>query len=121
MKLAIIGSRNFNDKVFFLEKVKDVISEYNITAIISGGAVGTDLLGKQYALDNQIEYIEFLPDWSKYNRAAGMVRNRDIVNNSDIVLAFWDGVSKGTKNSIDFAKKQNKILFVVYTKNDKIQ
>ena len=51
----------------------------------------------------KINRIIFLPDWDKYGKSAGFIRNKLIINEADMVVAFWDGKSKGTKNSIDLA------------------
>lgn len=111
MKLAVIGSRSFTD----YELLAKVILENfdNISCIVSGGAVGADALAKQYALDQGIEYLEYKPDWNKYGRAAGVVRNTEIIKDCDAVIACWDGSSKGTKDTIKKAKKQGKVLLVL--------
>lgn len=81
--------------------------------IVSGGAIGADKLAEKYANENKYEKIIFKPDWKRYGNGAGAVRNREIINEADIVIAFWDGESKGTKNSIDIAQKYNKKIIVV--------
>lgn len=108
MKLAIVGSRTFDN----YEMVKQVLKDLNITEIVSGGAKGADTLAERYATENNISTTIFKPDWDKLGRAAGMIRNKQIVNYAEKVIAFWDGVSKGTKNSIDLAKRQGKLLSV---------
>ena len=113
MNLAIIGSRDFDNYYLLETRINFIINQYDIDCIISGGARGADLLGKRYAKENNINYIEYKPDWDKFGKAAGVIRNKDIINTSDIVIAFWDGKSKGTKNSIDIAKKQNKKIYIV--------
>jgi tyrosyl-tRNA synthetase len=62
-------------------------------------------LGEKYAKMKNIPIKIYKPDWEKYGKAAGVIRNEDIINYSDRVIAFWDGKSKGTKNSIDHARK----------------
>ena len=109
MKIAVIGSRNFND----YELVKTTLSTLNITLLVSGGAKGADSLGERYATENNIETLIFKPDWEKHGKAAGMIRNTDIINNADTVIAFWDGESKGTKDSITKAEKKNKNIITV--------
>jgi len=110
MTYAIIGGRDFND----YELVNKIMSQYkDITSIVSGGAKGADSLGAKYAFDNDIKLITHLPDWDKYGRGAGFVRNKLIIDDADVVIAFWDGKSKGTKNSIDTTKKQNKQIEIV--------
>lgn len=110
MTYAIIGGRDFND----YELVNSTMSQYkDITSIVSGGAKGADSLGAKYAFDNDIKLITHLPDWEQYGRGAGFVRNKLIIDDADVVIAFWDGKSKGTKNSIDTTKKQNKQIEIV--------
>jgi len=113
MILGIIGSRTFNNYDLLTDEINKLKSIYDIKAIVSGGAKGADLLGKKYAIENNLEYIEYLPDWKRFGKSAGVIRNKDIINTANIVIAFWDGVSKGTKNSIDIANKQNKKILVV--------
>ena len=109
MKVAVIGSRGFDD----YELVVKTLSNMNITLLVSGGAKGADSLGEKYAKEHNIETRIFLPDWTKYKRAAGVIRNTDIINESDVVVAFWDGESKGTLDSINKAKKLNKSLKII--------
>ena len=111
MRTAIIGSRNFSDWEL-MEKTLTQLS-FNITEIVSGGAKGADSLGEKYALMKNIPTKIYLPDWEKFGKSAGMIRNADIIKNSDFVIAFWDGISKGTKHSIDLSKKTNKKLLVI--------
>jgi hypothetical protein len=113
MKLAVVGSRTFNN--YDLLKCKlDVIHEKKvITCIISGGAKGADSLAEKWSKENNIETLIFKPDWDKYGKRAGFLRNEDIIKNSDAVVAFWDGISHGTKNDIDLAKKYNKPCLIV--------
>jgi predicted Rossmann fold nucleotide-binding protein DprA/Smf involved in DNA uptake len=121
MKLAIVGSRDFDD----YEKVIYYISEHfglgadglggnYITEVVSGGASGADVLGKRLAKEYNIKYTEFPADWNKHGKAAGYIRNEDIVKNSDKVIAFWDGKSKGTMHTINLARKYKKDTIIIY-------
>lgn len=110
MKLAIIGSRGFNDYEL-LKSTVDAIKN-NITLIISGGASGADSLGEKYADEFNIPKMIYYPDWEKYGKMAGYLRNIDIVENADVVLAFWDGKSRGTLHSINLAKASKRTLIV---------
>ena len=112
MKVAVIGSRGFND----YELVKTTLSSLNITLLVSGGAKGADSLGERYAKENNINTLIFKPDWEKHGKAAGMIRNTDIVNNAETIIAFWDGESKGTKDSITKAEKLGKNIIIVNIK-----
>lgn len=102
MKIAVTGSRNLT--VDNLEKYlpKDV------TEIVSGGARGIDTCAKEYAKANGIKLTEFLPEYEKYGRSAPLKRNLQIIDYADLVLAFWDGKSRGTKYVIENCKARNK-------------
>jgi predicted Rossmann fold nucleotide-binding protein DprA/Smf involved in DNA uptake len=111
VNVAVIGSRTFND-YNLVEKTLSGIDD--IDCIVSGGAKGADSLGEEYALNNSIKTMIFKPDWKRYGRGAGFVRNKTIIDNADVVVAFWDLKSKGTKNSIELAKKQNKKVVIIH-------
>lgn len=100
MKVAIIGSRNLG--VIGLE---NFLPE-NVTEIVSGGAKGVDTCAREYAQTNGIKLTEFLPDYKRYGRGAPLKRNLEIIAYADVVLAFWDGKSHGTKYVIDNCRKQ---------------
>jgi hypothetical protein len=108
MKIGIIGSRTFNDYTLLVEVMNDYLNkgnELDCELVISGGARGADSMGEQWAKENNLPTLIFKPDWDKYGKAAGFIRNKDIVKNSDFVVAFWNGISKGTKSSIDLCVK----------------
>lgn len=109
MKVAVIGSRTFSD----YKLVKETLSTINITLLVSGGAIGADSLGEQYAKLNGIPTKIFYPDWKKYGKKAGFIRNSDIINESEMVIAFWDGKSKGTLDSIKKAEELNKNILII--------
>lgn len=113
MKIAIIGSRCITDKSYIYEKLDYIFRNKKPSLVISGGAHGPDRIGIAWALENKIETQEFLPDWNKYKKSAGFIRNTQIVEAADIIIAFWDGISKGTKDSIDKAKKLNKKIKII--------
>ena len=62
---------------------------------------------------------QYKPDWKRYSRGAGIVRNKSMVETADLVIIFWDGISNGTKSVIDFCKKLNKSYLLVEIKNEK--
>jgi len=109
MKIAVIGSRSFNDYDFLKEK----LSLYKIDVMISGGAPGADSLAERYAEENQIKTIIFPADWETHGRAAGPIRNKLIVENCDYLIAFWNGKSRGTKFSIDYARELGKEAVII--------
>lgn len=113
MALAVVGSRTFKDFNLLLQTLDKFREAREIHTIVSGGAAGADRLAERYAAKRQLKTLIFEPDWVKYGRAAGIIRNKDIVAAADYVVAFWDGESKGTRNSIEHAKKMKKELIVV--------
>ena len=102
MKVAVIGSRGI-----VIDNLQDYLPE-GTTEIVSGGAKGIDGCAKEYALTHNLILTEFLPDYARYKRGAPLKRNLQIIEYSDIILAFWDGSSKGTAYVIDHAKKLGK-------------
>lgn len=101
MRVAVIGSRGL--------EVED-LSAYlpaETTEIISGGARGIDQCARRYARAHGIKLTEFLPDYATHGRSAPLIRNITIIENSDLVLAFWDGHSRGTEFVIDRCRKKN--------------
>ena len=116
MKLAIVGSRSFND-YDLLETWADSIFYMQDTDekfVVSGGASGADSLAEQYTNTHITTLIKFPAEWNKYGKSAGFIRNQQIVDNCDMVLAFWDGESRGTADTIAKAKKAKKPTFIVY-------
>ena len=107
MKLLIVGSRSI--KNFDLSDY--VTSEVDM--IISGGANGVDSLAEEYADKKKLSKIIIRPRYDLYGRAAPIKRNEIMVDMADEVLVIWDGVSKGTKYTVDYAKKKNKKVQMV--------
>ncbi len=114
MRLAIIGSRTFDNYELLCQEIDKLKVFYQIDIIISGGARGADSLGMRYAQEHKIPFIAFTADWEKYGKIAGMIRNQDIIDTSDYIIAFWDGVSRGTRDSIRRANKCKKKYKVIY-------
>ena len=106
MKIAVIGSRNVT-----VADIGRYISEGE--EIVSGGAVGVDSCAAEYAKENGLKLTVFLPQYERYGRAAPIVRNKEIVDYSDRIVAFWDGSSKGTLSVIKYAKKVGKPCEVI--------
>ena len=111
MNIGIVGGRDFQD----YEKLRDFIFQNikleEIDYVVSGGSKGTDRLGERFAKEFNIPKMIFKPDWGLYGKKAGFIRNKNIIDNSNVIFAFWDGKSKGTKSSIDIANSQNKHIY----------
>ncbi len=102
MVVAIIGSRNLT-----INNIADYIPN-GITEIVSGGAKGIDNCAKIYAVENSVKLTEILPEYKKYGRVAPLKRNMQIIDRADLVIAFWDGKSRGTKFVIDNCRRLKK-------------
>jgi hypothetical protein len=128
MKIAIVGSRGFED--YDLLKSTMQVHQQQATLIISGGAKGADQLAEQWSKEflNQLPLV-IRPDWEdishsdailKYNdkgecydARAGLRRNEQIAEKADLVIAFWDGQSKGTKQIVLYARQIGKAVEVI--------
>jgi len=111
-KLAVIGSRSFNDWSLLNSTLLPYKSK--IEVIISGGAKGADTLAEEWAIANNIEVLKYIPDWDIHGKKAGFIRNEDIIKNCNACIAFWDGKSRGTNHSLDLCSKYNKPWKVIY-------
>ncbi len=111
MKVAIIGSRNLTNV-----EISKYIPE-NVTEIISGGARGIDTLAEGWADKNGISKIIIKPEYERYKRGAPLKRNEKIVELADVIIALWDGKSRGAKFTIDYAKKLKKEVKVYIIDN----
>lgn len=119
MKIAIVGSREFKDMKFAERRIFYIFTREQETSsdtpiLISGGAKGidqlsetvVDLINDKMCYTYKIEKEIFIPDWKIYGSQAGYLRNKQIVDKAEMLVAFWDGKSKGTQNSIDLAIKK---------------
>lgn len=110
MRLAVIGSRDFSNSRLMDEK----LSEYQpkILEVISGGARGADKMGETWARQRNIPTKIFYPEHKKYKHAYHH-RNRLIVEACDMLIAFWDGRSTGTKYTINYARRLGRPVEIV--------
>ena len=102
MKIMIAGSRGITDFDLSACVSKET------TLIISGGAKGVDNLAEEYADAHKISKLILRPDYNKYGKAAPLLRNRKMVELADKVIIIWDGRSRGTKFTFDYATKLGK-------------
>ena len=107
MKIAIVGSRNIT-----VPNLGDYLPP-ECTELVSGGAKGVDTCARLFAETHGIPITEFLPNYARYRGGAPLVRNRQIVDYADAVIAFWDGRSKGTAHTVAYAREQGKPVTVI--------
>lgn len=110
MKLAVVGSRDFP----YQWMVTEWLSGCNwLREIVSGGARGVDLWAEEWADCNGWPTMIFLPDWDALGKSAGFVRNQQIVEYADEVVAFQHNESKGTHHTIKLAREAGKLMEVI--------
>ena len=112
MRVCICGSRSITDQDSVFHYLNHLTADLDLTrvTIISGGASGVDRLAEKWASNKGIPIKRFLPDWYRYGKRAGLIRNHKMVEASDLIIALWDGVSRGTAHTIITAHKFNKLV-----------
>jgi len=117
-RIIVCGCRDFSDEALFARTVDEILPQYENIELISGHAKGADTFCETYAATHNIPVTIFKPDWKKYGRGAGPVRNREMlayaVQETPILLAFWDGKSRGTNHMISLAKQFGAKCHVIY-------
>lgn len=115
VRVIIAGGRDFSDAALMKEKCDFYLSrlEFKNIVVVSGMARGADLLGVNYANRNNIKIEKFPADWRQFGKRAGMISNRQMAEYADVLIAFWDGKSRGTKNMIETMMSLRKDVRIV--------
>lgn len=103
MNIVIAGSRTFSDYSLLCRTLDEQL--WPETRILSGTAAGADQLGERYASEHGMEVLRFPADWKKHGRAAGPIRNEQMLANADGAIFFWDGRSRGTAHAIGVSQR----------------
>lgn len=111
MKTIIAGSRNITNYEALQHAVTK--SQFTITEVVSGGARGADKLGEDYAHNNSLQLTTMPADWNAHGKRAGYLRNEEMANYAEALIALWDGHSSGTKHMINLAKRKGLKVFVL--------
>jgi hypothetical protein len=117
--VAIVGSRPpvFGAAEWMIrarKAVRRIVAELPAgTIIISGGARGIDTLAAEYGRRYGFEVRIYPAEWAKHGRGAGMIRNAQMVDDADQIIAFWDGESRGTRNTIERAERAGKRAWMI--------
>ena len=114
MKVIIAGGRYFDDYNKLCCYCDNALQNQINIEIVSGGARGADTLGEKYALERDYNVKRFPAAWNKFGRSAGVIRNAEMANYAEVLIAFWDGKSRGTRNMINLAKKEGLKIYVYY-------
>lgn len=107
MKIIIAGSRDIKDTRMIYKKLNALYRAYPKLEIVSGCAKGPDSIALEFSSDYKIKSHKFPADWNKFGKRAGYIRNEAMADFADGLVAFWDGVSKGTKHMIQTAISKN--------------
>lgn len=113
MKVIIAGSRGFSDFQLMYAKCEEILANVKEAEIVSGTAKGADKMGEHYASLRGFSVKQFPADWNKHGKAAGYLRNKDMAEYADMLIAFWDGESRGTKHMIDLANERKLTVHVI--------
>jgi len=134
MRTIVAGSRSVDDYSTVSKAIES--APFRPTVIVSGDAPGVDTLGALFGTKHNIPVEHFPADWDNlnvtpckirrdkrgnpYNVLAGMIRNERMANNAEALIAIWDGISKGTKNMIETARKKGLTVYISTTVQTKI-
>lgn len=116
-KLIIAGGRDFSDYDLLrsnLDAILEKLSENNINLIIiCGMAKGADMCGWNWARDNNIPILEYPANWKLHGKSAGPIRNQEMAQVANGLIAFWNGTSRGTENMINTMKELRKDVCII--------
>lgn len=112
MKLAVSGSRSITDRELVYKQL-DIYRKHISLLILGDAPRGVDVIALDWAIENEVLYIQFDADWDSHPNYAGNLRNGVMISECDHLLAIWDGESTGTKDAIDKAHRAGRGLEVV--------
>jgi len=119
-EILVAGGRDFDDYELLMTTLLNIIDDIIDTVeIVSGHAPGADSLAEKFAKQFNILCKTFPADWDKYGKLAGPIRNSQMIDYishsyNPVVVAFWDGKSKGTLDTIKKAQQKNITPHVIY-------
>ncbi len=110
MRVIIAGSRTITDVKIVYRAIKD--SGFHIREVIAGGAKGPDRIAEQYAATKGLPCRVFKADWGRYGKMGGIIRNEQMAQVADALIAVWDGQSLGTQHMIREAQRVELKVYV---------
>jgi predicted Rossmann fold nucleotide-binding protein DprA/Smf involved in DNA uptake len=112
MRVAVVGCRDYFDYARIAADLDRCRGEWGDFTVVTGDAKGVDAAAVRWAKERGLPWVAYEADWELYGLAAGPRRNEVLVADSDVVIAFWDGRSRGTASSISIAKNAGKKVFI---------
>lgn len=132
--VGVVGSRNFENKEFAFERLDWLRWTWGDFAVVSGGAAGADSIGIEWAKDRGLKFEVHEAAWDdlgqpgakiktnrvgkQYNVLAGFQRNQIIVDKSSVIVAFWNGATPGTGDTISKAQHCGKVSVIFWPGRD---
>ena len=113
MKVVVAGSRTYRNKRRVFDELDQWMRAGKIEEVISGCAAGPDSDAIEWAEQNGVPVDKHPAEWDTYGKSAGFIRNAEMAAIGDILLAFWDGQSKGTKHMIDCMQRKKKQVYII--------
>jgi len=110
--VAVVGSREYPSLGLVREFVRRLAARDPSAVVVSGNARGVDRAAEEEARAAGLEVVSLPADWGAHGKAAGFVRNGQIVERCDAVAAFWDGRSNGTADTVRKAEAAGKKVSV---------
>ena len=117
LKVIIAGGRDFTNRNQAATEIYNLVEAHNLPdtfTVISGGARGADKVGEYLAELWDLPLEIYPANWDKHSKSAGYIRNKQMGDIADVLVAFWDGKSKGTMHMINTMKQQHKPVFVFH-------
>lgn len=118
IKLIVAGTRTFTDYQYVKDKIEDLLESKSLSSkeieIITGGSRGVDTLAERWSRENNVTCTVIKAEWKRHGKKAGPMRNQVMAEIGDILLAFWDGKSRGTKDMIVKAKGKKIDIYIRY-------
>ena len=118
MRVIIAGSRQITDPNLLKASIEN--SGFDITEVVSGGARGVDRLGEKYARQEGISITRFPAQWDTHGRKAGPIRNGEMAEYADALIAIWDGESPGTRNMLRQAHTADLKMYLLKTNSGEV-
>ena len=104
-KVIVAGGRDFSNYEMLRQRLDYLLQNQQFVVIVSGAARGADSLGERYAKERGLFIQQFPANWNRYGKKAGYIRNKEMAQYANGLVAFWDGSSRGTKLMIELAKQ----------------
>jgi hypothetical protein len=112
--LVVSGWRGLADQTLVSEKLDDFVLQSGLipSVVVTGGAKGADALAEHWAKKRGFPVFSFSADWAKHGKAAGPMRNSDLISIGTHIVAFPSKEGRGTQDAIQKAKKKGLMVVV---------